>query len=32
MGNRPVGLDGPLGEHIRLALEIAVLVQHFQRR
>ena len=24
-------LDGPLGEHIGLALQFAVLVQHFQR-
>ena len=31
MGDSFVGPDGALGEHIRLALEIAFLVQHFQR-
>ena len=30
MGDGPVGLDGPLGEHIRLFPKIAVVVQHFQ--
>ena len=29
--NRLMGLDGPLGEHIRLALQFAVLVNDFQR-
>ena len=26
-----MGADGPLGEHIRLAFQLSVLVQHFQR-
>ena len=26
-----MGLNGPFGEHIRLAFQPAVLVQHFQR-
>jgi hypothetical protein len=26
-----MGLDGPLGEHIRLAFQLAVLVNDFQR-
>ena len=26
-----MGLNGPLGEHIRLAFQPAILVQHFQR-
>ena len=30
-GNGGMLLDGALGEHIRLALQIAVIVQHFQR-
>ena len=30
-GNGNMGTDGALGEHIRLALEVALLVQHFQR-
>ena len=29
-GDNPVGLDGAFGEHIRLALEIAVIVHNFQ--
>ncbi len=31
MSDRPVGLDGPLGEHIRFALQPPVIVQHLQR-
>ena len=30
-GNSHMGTDGALGEHIRLALEVAFFVQHLQR-
>ena len=29
--HRLMGLDGPLGEHIRLALQLSILVDNFQR-
>ena len=31
MGDGPVGLDGPLGEHIRFAFQPPVIIQYFQR-
>ena len=31
MGHGPVGLDGAFGEHVRLALQIPVIVQNLQR-
>jgi len=30
-GHRLMGLNGPLGEHIRLACKIALVIQHLQR-